>query len=89
MSLSAGRCYDCSDIPNSKTCNADGPTSCKTGYFLKDNECLKCSDQLDYCLECANETTCSRCSNPDIFKIGDDGKCTCKLNGASYNTLKK
>ena len=54
MSLSGGRCHDCSQFSNSLTCNEEGPLSCQTGYYLLDNECHLCMDALDYCLECTD-----------------------------------
>lgn len=85
--LHQGKCFDCSDYPASLECGPNGAIRCEVGYYIekKDgkNFCRKCSDDLEFCLECDNKDRCRKCSS-DFFRIFDDGKCNCKGGKNSF-----
>ena len=68
----SGVCEKCKDA-NCKQCEKAPETCevCNTSYFVKDKKsCGKCSD---HCLECDNESKCTKCS--DDYHLSD-GSCS-------------
>ena len=68
--------FECSYITadNHLYCNG-----CKPGYFLYDWQCLKCSKNDIYCIECdyniiEKKSKCNKCIN-DTFIINEEGFC--------------
>ncbi|CAD8062677.1 unnamed protein product [Paramecium primaurelia] len=71
--LSRSICFQC--VPHCQTCSLKGYRSscdqCYDGYYLKENECFKCSDM---CYTCKDNKTCLTCT---IIDAKPDEKGTC------------
>lgn len=77
-----GKCYDCSKIKNSATCNKYGALTCEREYYLERDKnntgsCKKCINDLEHCFECKSKDKCDVC-NSEFFMVGKKGKCVCK-----------
>ncbi|CAD8156328.1 unnamed protein product [Paramecium octaurelia] len=80
--LSRSICFQC--VANCQTCSLKGYKSscdqCYNGYYLKDNECLKCSDM---CYTCKDNKTCLTCNIIDA-KPDEKGMCPKCTNVKGY-----
>lgn len=79
-----GTCKLCSQQCYSRDSCQDniGCTSCKSGYFLQNGECLKCNST---CLSCLNNLNCSSCKSAFFLENGTCQDCSKDCNYCSSN----
>lgn len=90
-------CTACDSSKNLKVNSAQSGCSCMDNYFLKDNDCLKCTAFVQYCSSCYQQSTlvrCDRCNAgfvynqtanscvcPDGFEINGSQECKKRQDG--------
>jgi len=69
-SLSNGRCYDCSDIPNCEVCNGVSCVLCKNYFTLvSGGRCTECIIGINGCEDCDRVGGCNSCSKNGFFEV--------------------